>query len=186
LRVEPGANQDENANSMRPSALWMVTLCLLSARSAHAQETKIEVGRFHLESIQGAEATAVVNNDGPDGQPAVTAVVSKIGAEFWSVELRATDINFEPGKTYEVKFQAKSTTSQFIYVVPEKMDGNQASVAEGKILQISDQWTDCTVVLRTTDTANPGRLTLSSLSANPASYSFSNVRVNETSSLPPK
>jgi hypothetical protein len=184
LRVEPEANQGENANSMRPSAVWMVTLCLLSAQFVHAQETKIEAGRFHLESIQGAEAKAAVDNEGPDGQPAVTAVVSKIGAEFWSVELRATDINFEPGKTYEVKFQAKCTPSQFIYVVPEKMDGNQASVAEGTTLQISDQWTDCTVLFRTTDTANPGRLTLSSLSANPASYSFSNLRVNETSLSP--
>jgi Carbohydrate binding domain len=180
LRVEPEANQGENANSMRPSAVWIVTLCLLSARSVQAQEAKIEVGRFHLESIQGAEAKAAVNSEGPDGQQAVTAVVSKIGAEFWSVELRAADINFEPGKTYEVKFQAKSTPSQFIYVVPEKTDGNQASVAEGTTLQISDQWTDCTVVFHTTDTANPGRLTLSSLSANPATYSFSNVRVNET------
>ena len=114
---------------MRPSAVWMVTLCLLSAQCVHAQETKIEMDRFHLESIQGAEAKAAVNNEGPDGQPALTAVVSKIGPEFWSVELRATDINFEPGKTYEVKFQAKSAPSQFIYVVPEKMDGNQASVA---------------------------------------------------------
>ena len=186
--VEPGADQGENTTFMRPSAVWMVTLCLFSARSVYAQETKVEVGRFHLESIQGAEAKAAVNDDGPDGQPAITAVVSKIGAEFWSVELRATDINFEPGKTYEVKFQAKSTPSQFIYVVPEKMDGNQASIAEGTTLQISDQWTDCTVIFRTTDTANPGRLTLSSLSANPASYSFSDVRVNEASptGTPPK
>ena len=87
-----------------------------------------------------------------------------------------------------MKFQAKSAPSQFVYVVPEKMDGNQASVAEGTTLQISDQWTDCTVIFRTTDTADPGRLTLSSLSANPASYSFSDVRVNEASptGTPPK
>jgi hypothetical protein len=157
----------------------MVTVSLFFARLVYAQETKIEVDRFHLETIQGAEAHATVNNDGPDGQPAVTAVVSKTGLEFWSVELRAADINFDPGKTYEVKFQAKTTPSQFIYVVPEKMDGNQGSVAEGTTLQIPDQWTECSVIFRTTSTANPGRLTLSSLSANPASYSFSNIRVNE-------
>ena len=164
---------------MKPIAVLLVTFSLLSARLIHAQEAKIDVDRFHLEAIEGAEAHAAVNNEGPDGQPAVTAVVSKIGAEFWSVELRASDINFEPGKTYEVKFQAKIMPSQFIYVVPERADGNQASVAEGTILQISDQWTDCSVVFHTTDTANPGRLTLSSLSANPASYSFSNFRVSE-------
>jgi hypothetical protein len=164
---------------MRPFAVLLVSLSLHSARFAHAQETKIDVDRFHLEAIQGAEAHAAVNNEGPDGQPAVTAVVSKTGAEFWSVELRAPDINFEPGKTYEIKFQAKCVPSQFIYVVPEKMDGNQASVAEGTTLQIPDEWIDCSVVFHTTDTANPGRLTLSSLSANPAAYWFSNFRVNE-------
>ncbi len=164
---------------MRPFAVLLLIPALLSARLVHAQETKIDVDRFHLEVIQGAEAHATVNKEGPDGQPAATVTVSKIGAEFWSVELRAPDINFEPGKTYEVKFQAKSVPSQFIYVVPEKVDGNQASVALGTTLQTSDQWTDCTVLFQTTDTANPGRLTLSSLSANPASYWFSNVRVNE-------
>src|SRR3984957_10927971 len=178
-RVEPRTNTGENANSMRPFAVLLASVSLLSARLVYAQETKIEVDRFHLETIQGAEAHATVNNDGPDGQPAVTAVVSKTGLEFWSVELRAADINFDPGKTYEVKFQAKTTPSQFIYVVPEKMDGNQGSVAEGTTLQIPDQWTECSVVFHTTDTASPGRLTLSSLSANPASYWFSNVRVTE-------
>jgi Carbohydrate binding domain len=164
---------------MRSSALLLVIFLISSAGFVHSQETKIEVDRFHLEAIQGAEARVVVNNEGPDGLPAVTAIVSKIGAEFWSVELRARDINFDPGKTYEVKFQAKSAPSQFIYFVPEKVDGNQASVAEGTSLQISDQWTECSVVFHTTDTGNPGRLTLSSLSANPGSYSFSNFRLTE-------
>jgi hypothetical protein len=164
---------------MKPIAVLLVAFSLVSARLIHAQEAKIEVDRFRLEVIEGAEANAAVNNEGPDGKPTVTAVVSKIGAEFWSVELRAPDVNFEPEKTYEIKFQAKVVPSQFIYVVPEKMDRDQASVAEGTTLQIPDRWTDCSVVFHTTDTANPGRLTLSSLSANPASYSFSNFRVSE-------
>ncbi|MBV9643496.1 MAG: carbohydrate binding domain-containing protein [Verrucomicrobia bacterium] len=164
---------------MKPIAVLVATFSLLSARSIHAQAAKIEVDRFHLEVIEGAEAHAAVNDQGPDGQPAVTAVVSKIGAEFWSVELRAADVNFDSGKTYEIQFQAKVVPSQFVYVVPEMMDRNQASVAEGTTLEIPDRWTDCSVVFHITDTANPGRLTLSSLSANPASYSFSNFRVSE-------
>jgi hypothetical protein len=163
---------------MRPFAVMLVTFSLLAAGFARAQEVKVEVERFHM-AIQGAEAHSAIANDGPDDQPAVTAVVSKTGAEFWSVELRAPDINFEAGKTYEVKFQAKTVPSQFIYVVPERVDGNQGSVAEGTTLQIADQWTDCSVVFHTTETASPGRLTLSSLSANPASYSFSNIRLSE-------
>jgi Carbohydrate binding domain len=177
-KVEPEANTSDNAARMRSFALLLVVFSLLSARIGHAQETKIDLNRIHLEVIQGAEAHSTVNNEGPDGQPALMAAVTKTGAEFWSVELWALDVNFEPGKTYEVNFQAKSVPSQFIYVVPEKTDGNQASVAEGTTLKITDQWTDCSVVFHTTDAANPGRLTLSSLAANPVSYWFSNIRIS--------
>jgi len=164
---------------MRPFQLFLLALPLISAQSARGQQTKIDVDQFHLEAIEGAEAHASLSTDSPGGQKAVMVVVSKIGSEFWSVELRAPGINFEPGKTYEVKFQAKSTPTQFIYVVPEKIDGNQASIAEGTTLQIPDNWAECTVVFHTTDTANPGRLTLSGLSANPASYWFTDFSLSE-------
>jgi Carbohydrate binding domain len=164
---------------MNLHALRFVTLFLVSVRFANAQEVSIDVNRFLLEAIDGAEAAATVNNDGPNSQPAVTAAVSKTGLEFWSVELRAPDVNFEQGKTYEIKFQAKSVPARYIYAVPEKVIGNQSSVAEGTILHLSDQWTECTVIFNTTESANPGRLTLSSLSTIPATFSFSNVRVSE-------
>ena len=169
----------KTASRMRSLALVLLVLALFAAPSLRGQETPIDVGQFHLETIEGAEAHATINNDSPDGQKSVMVVVTKIGLEFWSVELRAAGINFEPGKTYEVKFQSKSSPKQFIYVVPEKADGNQASVAEGTTLQIPDQWTECTVLFHTTEVANPGRLTLSGLSANPASYWFTNFRLSE-------
>jgi hypothetical protein len=164
---------------MNIHAVTLLTLSLVSVCFADAQESSIDVNRFLLEAIDGAQAAATVNNDGPNSQPAVTAVVSKTGLEFWSVELRAPDVNFEQGKTYEIKFQAKSAPSRYIYVVPEKVNGNQSSVAEGTILHLSDQWAECTVVFNTTEPANPGRLTISSLSTFPAAFSFSNVRVSE-------
>ncbi len=164
---------------MKPFAVTFLTLFLGSMRFVNAQENSIGMDRFHLEVIDGAEATATVNNDGPNSQPAVTAVVTKTGSEFWSVELRAPDVNFEPTKTYEIKFQAKCVPSHYVYVVPEKVDGNQASVAQGTTLHLSDQWSEFSVVFNTTDSAIPGRLTISSLSTNPASYSFSDVRVVE-------
>jgi hypothetical protein len=169
----------KTAGRMRSLALVLLVLPLFAARCVCGQETRIDVGQFRLETIEGAEAHATINNDAPDGQKAVMVVVTKIGLEFWSVELRAPGINFEPGKTYEVKFQSKSSPKQFIYVVPEKADGNQASVAEGTALQIPDQWTECTVLFHTTETANPGRLTLSGLSANPASFWFANFSLSE-------
>jgi hypothetical protein len=164
---------------MRPIALFLLAFPLILAQSVQGQENKIDVDQFHLEAIEGAEAHASVNTDSPDGQKVMVVVVSKIGLELWSVEMRAPGINFEPGKTYELKFQAKSTPAQFIYVVPEKADGNQGSVAEGTTLKIPDSWAEFDVLFQTTDTANPGRLTLSSLSANPASYSFTNFSLSE-------
>ena len=166
-------------HQMKPLALFLLALPLISLQSACGQENKIDVDQFHLEVIEDAEAHAAVNTDSPGGQKVVMVVVSKIGLEFWSVELRAPGIKFEQGKTYEVKFQAKSTPTQFIYVVPEKTDGNQGSIAEGTTLRIPDNWEECTVVFHTTDTANPGRLTLSSLSANPASYWFTDFSLSE-------
>ena len=167
------------ASRMRWLELVLLVLPLFAAPSLRGQGTGIDVGQFHLETIEGAEARAIFNNDSPDGQKSVMVAVTKIGLEFWSVELRAPGINFEPGKTYEVKFLSKSSPTQFIYVVPEKADGNQASVAEGTTLQIPDQWKECTVLFHTTDTANPGRLTVSGLSANPASYWFANFSMSE-------
>jgi len=129
--------------------------------------------------MQGSEAQSAVTSEGPDNQPAVMVSVSKLGTEFWSVELRAPGIAMESGKTYKLKFQAKSTPTRYVYVVPEKTDGIQSSVAEGTTVQIPEDWTECTVLFHATDTATTGRLTLSSLSAVPASYWFSNFRLAE-------
>jgi Carbohydrate binding domain len=120
-----------------------------------------------------------VTNDGPDNQPVVAVVVSKLGTEFWSVELRAAGVGMESGKTYELKFDAKSTPARYIYVVPEKTDGNQSGLAEGTTLQIPEEWTECTVSFKAAASAASGRLTLSSLSAALASYWFCNFRFNE-------
>ena len=109
----------------------------------------------------------------------VRTTVSKLGAEFWSVELRVPGITMESGKAYELKFRAKSTPARYIYVVPERTDGNQSTLAEGTTLQISEDWTECAIVFHATDSTTSGRLTVSSLSAVPASYWFSGFRLNE-------
>jgi hypothetical protein len=142
-------------------------------------EIKIGPDQFRLEAVEGAEARLVQTNDGPNNQPAVMVEVSKLGPEFWSVELRAAGIAIESGKSYELKFQAKSSPVRYIYVVPERTDGNQSSLAGGTTLQIPEEWTECTVVFHATDGSSSGRLTLSSLSAVPASYWFSNFRLTE-------
>jgi hypothetical protein len=158
----------------------LAALCfLLVGPIVYAGEIKIDPGQFVLETIQGAEAHSVVTQGGPDNQPVVMATVSKLGTEFWSVELRAPGIAMESGKTYELKFQAKSAPVRYIYVVPEKTDGNQSALAEGTTLQIPEAWTECTVLFHATDSATSGRLTLSSLSVIPASFWFSGFRLNE-------
>jgi hypothetical protein len=162
--------------------LYSAALCISSLAAVlvvRGGENKIEPDQFHLEAVQGSEAGAVVTNDGPDNQSAVMVVVSKLGTEFWSVELRAPGIAMESGKTYELKFRAKSRPARYIYVVPEKTDGNQASFAEGTTLQVPEEWTECAVVFHPTEAVASGRLTLSSLSVVPASFWFSNFRLSE-------
>jgi Carbohydrate binding domain len=158
--------------------LHFVTVLLIGG-SLRGGETKIAPDQFQLEAGQGAEAHAVVSNDGPGNQPALMVEVSKLGSEFWSVEVRAPGITMEPGKTYELKFQAKSTPARYVYVVPEKTDGNQASLALGTTLQIPEEWTRCIVFFHAAEGSSSGRLTLSSLSAVPASYWFSDFSLME-------
>jgi hypothetical protein len=157
---------------------FLPLLWLVLAPSVLAQEAAIDVDQFRLETILGAQAKATLGTNAPNGQKSVDAVVSKPGLEFWSVELRAAGQKFEPGKTYEIKFEAKAAPAQFIYVVPEKVNGNQASVAEGTTLRIPEDWTECTVVFHVTDTADPGRLTLSNLATNAATFGFGNFRMS--------
>jgi hypothetical protein len=152
--------------------LWIIPI-------VYGGEIKIDPGQFELETIQGAEAHFGVAHDGPDNEPVLTTTVSKLGAEFWSVELRAPGITMESGKMYELKFRAKSMPGRYIYVVPERTEGNQSALATGTTLQIPEDWTECTVVFHATDSSTSGRLTLSSLSAVPASYWFSGFRLNQ-------
>lgn len=159
---------------------FLVTLGIVwTVASVNSGEIKIEPNQFQLEAIQGAKAQAAVTNGGPDNQPAVSVAVSKLGTEFWSVELRAPGIALESEKTYELKFQAKSSPRRYIYVVPERMDGDQSSLAEGTTLQVPEEWTECTVLFHATGSTASGRLTLSSLSAAPANYWFCDFRLNE-------
>jgi hypothetical protein len=154
-----------------------LALFCVSALALGAEEVAVDVGQFQLEATQGADARYAVTDDGMAGQKSLKVEVTKLGPEFWSVELRAPGVNFEPGKTYQVKFQAKAATTDYIYVVPEKADGNQVSVAEGTTLHIPVEWTECTLLFKTTDRANPGRLTISNLSSNPDTFWFSNFRI---------
>jgi hypothetical protein len=143
------------------------------------QEMPLDPGRFQLEVSKDAEAQMELTNEGANGGKAIVVTVSKPGPEFWSVELRAPGINFESGKHYELTFRAKSSPGEFIYLVPEKTGGNQGSVAPGTTLQIPEDWTDCTVTFDTAETANPGRLTISSLSVNRSTFSFSDFKLTE-------
>jgi hypothetical protein len=128
--------------------------------------------RFHLITEEGAEAETQVTLDGPTGTQAMTVHVTKTGPEFWNVELRAPGIQFESGKEYVLTFQAKCSMEQYAYFVPEKDQGDQASMAEGTTLAIGEQWTPCTVIFKPSASANPGRLTITDLGATPATYSF--------------
>jgi hypothetical protein len=161
--------------------LLSLAILSLTVHSAFAEGVAIELERFQLEATQGADARLALTDDGKDGQKAVKVEVAKLGPEFWDVELRAAGINFEPDQTYELKFQAKAAVEDYIYLVPEKVDGNQASISEGTTLQIPVEWTECTVVFKTTDQANPGRLNISNLSSNKDTFWFSDFQLTRIS-----
>ena len=55
---------------------------LVGLDCVNAQKTQMRQP-FQPTVNDGAQATTIVNNSGLDGQPAVTAMPSKIGSEFW-------------------------------------------------------------------------------------------------------
>ena len=164
---------------MRSIGLFVVLFCSGLGGLTFGQGMPLDAGKFQLEVAKGAEAKMELTDDGANGAKAIVVTVSKPGPEFWSIELRAPGINFENGKHYELTFRAKSSPGEFIYLVPEKTGDNQGSIAAGTTLQIPEDWTPCTVTFDPTEAANPGRLTISSLSVNRSTFSFSDFKLTE-------
>ena len=143
-------------------------------------ETAIDPSRFQLQVEKGAEArSAIVDDEDEPGSKEVMVTVSKPGTEFWSVELRAPGFSFEEGKRYGLVFRAKSSQSEYVYVTLEKTDGNQASIARGTMLQISNEPVDCAVEFQVQQNAPAARITISSLSVDQATFYFSDFKVIE-------
>jgi hypothetical protein len=143
-------------------------------------EIAIDPSRFQLQIEKGAEArSAIVDDENQPGTKEVMVTVSKPGPEFWSVELRAPGFSFEQGKRYDLLFRAKSSQSEYVYFVLEKTDGNQASIARGSMLQISEQPVDCTVEFEVQQKAPAARITISSLSVDQATFYFSDFKLIE-------
>jgi Carbohydrate binding domain len=143
-------------------------------------EIPIDPTRFQLQIEKGAEArSAIVDDENQPGSKEVMVTVSKPGPEFWSVELRAPGFSFEEGKRYDLVFRAKSSQSEYVYFALEKTDGNQASIAKGTSLQISEQPVDCTVEFEIQQKAPTARITISSLSVDQATFYFSDFKLIE-------
>jgi hypothetical protein len=149
-------------------------------RYAAGAEIAIDPSRFQLQIEKGAEArSATVDDENQPGTREVMVTVSKPGPEFWSVELRAPGFSFEQGKRYDLMFRAKSSQSEYVYFALEKTDGNQASIARGSMLQISEQPVDCTVEFEIQQKAPAARITISSLSVDQATFYFSDFKLIE-------
>lgn len=147
---------------------------------ATGAEIAIDPSRFQLQIEKGAEArSAIVDDENQPSSKEVMVTVSKPGPEFWSVELRAPGFSFEAGKRYDLVFRAKSSQSEYVYFALEKTDGNQASVARGTMLQISEQPVDCTVEFEVQQKAPAARITISSLSVDQATFYFSDFKLIE-------
>src|ERR1700722_4324186 len=145
---------------------------------AAGAEIAIDPSRFQLQIEKGAEArSAIVDDENQSGSKEVMVTVSKPGPEFWSIELRAPGFSFEEGKRYDLLFRAKSSQSEYVYFALEKTDGNQASIARGSMLKISEQPVDCTVEFAVQQKAPVARITTSSLPADQATFYFSDFKL---------
>ncbi len=164
--------------NLRKRLIVLLGCCWL-VRPILADDTALDPSRWQLATEKGANAGMETIADTGTAGKTILVTVSKPGPEFWSVELRAPGIPLQKGKTYELKFRAKSAPKGYVYFVLEKDFGDQASVAAGTNLAMSSDWTDCTVSFQVEADATPGRLTISSLSVEPSKFWFSDFRFGE-------
>ncbi len=168
------------ANLRRKLIALLLGCCgIVTVTPILADDTTLDPSRWQLVTEKGANAAMETINDAGTTGKAIMVTVNKPGPEFWSVELRAPGVPLQKGKTYELKFRAKSIPGEYVYFVLEKDFGDQGSVAAGTNLAISGEWTDCTLSFQVQEDATPGRLTISSLSVEPSKFWFSDFRFGE-------
>ncbi|MBV9997764.1 MAG: carbohydrate binding domain-containing protein [Verrucomicrobia bacterium] len=154
-------------------------ICLVPAAAGFAQEVVPDPALFQLEVQRGAQARLERVVEEASGAKVAAVTVSKPGPLFWSVELRVPALKFQAGKRYRCAFRAKSSSREYVYVVPEKATGNQASLVQGTNVALGDQWKTYTVEFTPSENADPARLTFSDLSVDQSTFWFAELKLTE-------
>jgi hypothetical protein len=167
---------------MRVPASVVRTLLLVRfvpATAGFAQEVVPDPALFQLEAQRGAQARLEHVIEEATGAKVTAVTVSKPGPLFWSVELRVPALKLQAGKHYRCTFRAKSSSREYVYVVPEKATGNQASLVYGTNVELGDQWKTYTVEFTPSENVDPARLTFSDLSVNQSTFWFAELKLAE-------
>lgn len=113
---------------LKPMTAMVTAACMLGPSLSFAQATLVENGSFDNNSAipwetpgwwAGGEGTSGVDDKGR-----FCTTVTKLGTEKWGVQLRQSDIHFEQGETYKVRFRAWSSaqTSVIVGAMDESLD----------------------------------------------------------------
>jgi hypothetical protein len=154
-------------------------LCLVLVAAGFAQEVVPDPTLFQLEVQRGAQARLERVMEEATGAKVTAVTVSKPGPLFWSVELRVPALKLQAGKHYRCTFRAKSSSREYVYVVPEKATGNQASLVHGTNVELGDQWKAYSVEFTPSENADPARLTFSDLSVDQSTFWFAELKLAE-------
>jgi Carbohydrate binding domain len=152
---------------------------LAAAAHGSAQEIVPDPAQFQLEVQRGAQARLEHPTEEATGAKLAAVIVSKPGPLFWSVELRVPGLQLHPGKHYTCTFRAKSSSREYVYVVPEKATGNQASLDYGTNVELGEEWKTYTVGFTPSENAGPARLTFSDLSVDQSTFWFAELKLTE-------
>ncbi|MBV9492440.1 MAG: carbohydrate binding domain-containing protein [Verrucomicrobia bacterium] len=157
----------------------ILAVALAGGGTGLAQELVLDPAQLQLEAQRGAQARLELMTESGSAAKVAMVTVSKPGPEFWSVELRAPGLDLQAGKHYTCTFRAKSSSRAYVYVVAEKANGNQASLAYGTNVELGEEWKPYTVEFISSETANPARLTFSDLSVDQSTFWFADVKLTE-------
>ncbi|HEX2949294.1 MAG TPA: carbohydrate binding domain-containing protein, partial [Armatimonadota bacterium] len=128
---------------------------------------------WRLELNSGAEATATVANDGPQGEKAVTFHVTKSGGAVWHVQFQQGQLHFESGKPYTLTFWAKADGPSQLNVDARE---NHAPWMQCSSLNfaVSTAWKQYSYSFVSSITDDNARVGVSGLAARLGNYSFAN------------
>lgn len=129
-----------------------------------------------LASISGeAEGEVKITEDGPnEGDLALQVSVTSAGENYGDVGVQLTDFAVEAGKTYILKFTAKSEPSAYLVFIAIGDEG-QGTIGQQKTIKIQEEWNEYSYEFDAKASASKVRIKIGKMNRSDSTFWFANA-----------